>query len=240
MKRQLKQGHIIQFVKLSATYLFLVLVLFGCLSSSRPKAAKVTFSQEIFLPSPRLKSNVSLEEALAHRRSIRLYLKKDLNLNEISQLLWACQGATEPSLGGRTAPSAGALYPLEVYLVNSKGFFHYLFPKHALEEVKREDIREELAVAALNQQPPGEAPVSFVITGVYKRTARKYGARAERYVRLEAGHACQNLLLQAAALNLGAVPIGAFYDEEVQKVLSLPSNHEPLYIVPVGYPARYK
>jgi SagB-type dehydrogenase family enzyme len=240
LKCQLWQSQFIQFFKLLATFLFLLLVLVGCSRASSPQAAKVTSPREISLPSPRFKSNVSLEEALAQRRSIRSYLNKDLNLNEISQLLWACQGITEPSFGGRTAPSAGALYPLEVYLVNSEGVFRYLPQKHALEEVIKEDVREELAVAALNQRPPAEAPVSFVITGVYERTARKYGARAERYVRLEAGHACQNLLLQAVVLNLGAVPIGAFYDEEVQKVLSIPSNHKPLYIVPVGYPAKYK
>ncbi len=240
MKHQLELGQFIQIVKLSATFFLLLLVLVGCPRTSRPQAAKITPPQEIKLPPPRLKSDVSLEETLANRRSIRSYLKKDLSLKEISHLLWACQGITEPSFGGRTAPSAGALYPLEVYLVNSEGVYHYLPQRHALEEVKEEDVRKELAAAALNQQPPAEAPVSFVITGVYERTARKYGARAERYVRLDAGHACQNLLLQAVALNLGAVPIGAFYDEEVQKVLSIPSNHKPLYIIPVGYPAKYK
>ncbi len=181
---------------------------------------------------------MSLEETLQRRRSQRIFKSQDLTLEQISQLLWACQGITEPSFGGRTAPSAGALYPLEVYVVKKEGVFHYLPKEHALIRIKKGDVRKELAHTALGQDPPAKAPVSFVISAVYARTKIKYGERAERYVKLEAGHACQNLLLQAVALNLGGVPIGAFYDSEVQEVLSLPSDHEPLYIVPIGYPAK--
>ncbi len=228
-----------QLKKLSAFFIILATVFIGCESASQPQTNKF-ISQEISLPQPKLKSDISLEEVLAKRRSVRSYSKKDLSLNQISQLLWACQGITAPSFGGRTAPSAGALYPLEVYLVTSEGVFHYFPQTHSLKKIKKGDVRQELSLAALGQSPPAEAPVSFVIAAVYERTAQKYGNRAERYVKIEVGHACQNLLLQAVALNLGAVPIGAFFDEKVQEVLSLPSNHEPLYIVPVGYPANYR
>lgn len=224
--------------------LFLVFILLsiflGCAPTPRetsPSFTSPSFNKELIsLPSPQKKGEMSLEETLQRRRSKRAFEPQELTLKQISQLLWACQGITDPTFGGRTAPSAGALYPLEIYLVKKEGVFHYLPQKHALERIKKGDIKKELSDAALGQKFLAEAPANFVITAVYSRTAAKYGERAERYVKLEAGHACQNLLLQAVALGLGGVPIGAFFDEEVQKVLSLPSDHEPLYIVPIGYP----
>jgi SagB-type dehydrogenase family enzyme len=219
--------------------LFFICILFflflGC--APAPEETSPSFNKEVIsLPSPQKKGEMSLEETLQKRRSKRVFESGELTLKQISQLLWACQGITDPSFGGRTAPSAGALYPLEIYVVKKEGVFHYLSEKHVLERIKKGDVRKELSDAALGQKPPAKAPVSFVITAVYSRTAAKYGERAERYVKLEAGHACQNLLLQAVALDLGGVPIGAFRDEQVQKVLSLPPQHEPLYIVPIGYP----
>ena len=218
----------------------------GCASRSDEKGLQETTSattteprtvpKTIALPAPRYSGPVSLEEALRRRRSSREFADRELNLDQISQLLWACQGITDPSFGKRTAPSAGALYPLEVYLVSKKGVFHYKPHAHELVQVREGDVRHQLSVAALNQRPVAEAPVSLVITTVVARTAQKYGERAERYVHLEAGHTCQNVLLQAVTLGLGAVPIGAFVDQGVQKVLSLPHDHEPLYIIPVGYP----
>lgn len=188
------------------------------------------------LPQPRLESATSLEEALAGRRSIREFTDTPLTSEEISQLLWAAQGVTHPT-GFRTAPSAGALYPLEVYVATADGVFGYEPAGHRLTALRRADAREALYRAALRQEAVRQAPAVFVVTAVYARTSAKYGAeRSPRYVHLEAGHAAQNLLLQAMALDLGAVPIGAFYDEDVQAALGLPADHEPLYLIPVGHP----
>jgi len=187
------------------------------------------------LPAPRRKSDVSLEEALSRRRSVREYTEEPLTWEEIGQLVWAAQGITA-DWGGRTALSAGALYPLEVYVATAEGVYHYLPRGHRVEMVSSSDVRQALWRPALLQDWVREAPAVFVIAAVYERTERKYGSRAERYVKLEAGHACQNLLLQAVALDLGAVPVGAFYDDQVQAVLGLAADHEPLYLVPVGHP----
>ena len=155
---------------------------------------------------------------------------------ELGQLLWAIQGTTHER-GFRTAPSAGALYPLEIYLVTEEGIFHYEPEQHDLAVISRDNPSASLYRAALSQEAVRQAPAVFVVTAVYERTAQKYGdERSPRYVHLEAGHAAQNLLLQAVALNLGAVPIGAFQDEEVQAALELPADHKPLYLIPVGHP----
>jgi SagB-type dehydrogenase family enzyme len=189
------------------------------------------------LPAPRTAGPLSLEEAIAQRRSVRAFSDEPLSDENLSQLLWAAQGETDPR-GYRAAPSAGALYPLELYLVTEKGLFHYKPDDHSLMRLGEGDMREGVWRAGLEQDSLRDAPAIFVITAVYARTAAKYGARAERYVHLEAGHAAQNLLLQAVALDLGAVPIGAFDDEAVQAVLSLPEDHAPLYLIPVGHPAH--
>lgn len=202
-------------------------------ATSPPSAATSVRSQ---LPAPRPSGTVSLEEALAARRSIRDFTDEPLDLGQLSQLLWATQGVTA-AWGGRTAPSAGALYPLEVYLATADGLSRYVPDGHRLEEITGADLRDELAGAALGQDPVADASAVFVITAVPARTEAKYGDRALRYVQLEAGHACQNLLLEAVALGLGAVPIGAFDDEEIRTVLGLPADRLPLYLVPVGYPA---
>jgi len=184
-----------------------------------------------------LEGEVSLEEAIANRRSVREFTEEPLSLEEISQLLWAAQGITDPR-GLRAAPSAGALYPLELYVAVAEAVYHYLPRGHVLQVLWEEDLRGELWQAGLRQGALQEAPAIFVVTGVYQRTEAKYGERAERYVKLEAGHAAQNILLQAVALELGAVPIGAFYDDQVQAALALPLDHQPLYLIPVGHPER--
>lgn len=214
----------------------------GALSPSptgvRPTAEVERAAKEVIaLPQPRLDSDVSLEEALRRRRSVRAYADEPLTLEEIGQLFWAAQGITNER-GFRTAPSAGALYPLELYAVTGDVLYHYLPHGHQAERRRLGDWRGPLCRAALNQEAVCRAPVVFVVTAVYARTAAKYGQRAQRYVRLEAGHAAQNLLLQAVALDLGAVPIGAFYDDQVQAALGLPADHEPLYLIPVGRLSR--
>jgi SagB-type dehydrogenase family enzyme len=181
---------------------------------------------------------MSLEEALAQRRSVREFEATALTETEIAQLSWAAQGRTSAE-GLRTAPSAGALYPLELYVALPAGLYRYDSGDHHLEVRSDVDLRGELQRAGLGQGAIGEAPAVFVITGVHERTAIKYGQRrAPRYVHMEAGHAAQNLLLQAVALGLGAVSIGAFYDDSVREVLSLPAGETPLYLIPVGHPRR--
>jgi len=187
------------------------------------------------LPRPNLKGTLSVEEALARRRSIRSFTEVKLTLEEISQLLWAAQGITREETGFRTAPSAGALYPLEVYLVTEDGLFHYMPQGHGLETLGDSDLRGQLSRAALGQSSVREAAADIVVTAIYSRTTRKYGPRGERYVHIEVGHLGQNIHLQAAALGLGSVPIGAFHDDQVKKVLSLPREEVPLYIIAVGH-----
>ncbi|MEN6489205.1 MAG: SagB/ThcOx family dehydrogenase [Smithella sp.] len=191
----------------------------------------------INLPSPRLKGEMSLEEALSSRESIRDFSSEPLTKEELSQLLWAVQGATRDG-DTRTTPSAGALLPLEVYVVLQEGVFHYSPKEHCLSRHSEQDLREPLAIAALEQSFVQEAPAVFVIAAVYERSAENYGPRADRYAKMEAGHACQNLLLQAVSLGLGAVPVGAFQDRIVRKTLQFPLNHEPLYLIPVGRKPR--
>ncbi len=197
-------------------------------------------SKEIIkLPEPRLKSDVSLEETLQQRRSVREYSAAPLRLDEVSQLMWAGQGVTS-DWGGRTAPSAGALYPLEVYLVAgmvegiAPGVYKYQPEGHTLVKVREGDSRAKLADVSLGQAPVRDGAIDIVITAVYERTTRKYGDRGIRYVHIEAGHAAQNILLQAVALDLAAVPIGAFDDGEVREIIGAPANESPLYVIPVG------
>ncbi|OHE58868.1 MAG: nitroreductase [Thermodesulfovibrio sp. RBG_19FT_COMBO_42_12] len=196
-------------------------------------------SEIIKLPEPAYKSNTLVEEALLERRSVRDYKDKPLTLAEVSQLLWAAQGITG-SGGLRTAPSAGALYPLEVYIFigNVKdllgGIYKYRPHKHELGMVVKGDKRNELYRAALSQSSVRDAPVVIVFSAVYERTTVKYGERGIRYVHMEAGHAAQNIFLQSVSLDLGAVVIGAFYDDEVKKIMKMPDREQPLYIMPVG------
>jgi len=138
--------------------------------------------------------------------------------------------------GFRAAPSAGATYPIEIRAVTPDGIFRYVPEGHKLIQEKTGDLRRELSQAALSQSFIAEAPCNFVISAVYERTTMRYGERGIRYVHIEVGHAAENIHLQAVALGLGSVPIGAFYDEKVTAVLDLPDNEVPLYIIPVGYP----
>jgi SagB-type dehydrogenase family enzyme len=196
--------------------------------------------QEIVLPKPSVDGDVSLESAIHERRSVREFSKQSLSLDDIAQLLWAAQGVTSRD-GGRTAPSAGALYPLELYLVAGNvdslpaGVYHYRSEGHRLRHISDGDLRDALAAAALDQSWVRRAPVVLLFAGVYERSAGKYGQRARRYTHIEVGHAAQNVYLQAVARNLGTVIVGAFQDAEVQEVLGLPEDHTPLALMPVGH-----
>ena len=175
------------------------------MKSLRNKTDKV-----IQLPEPATDGGMSVETALAKRESVRHFTSKPLNLSQISQALWAAQGITR-NWGGRTAPSAGALYPLELYLALLDGFYHYIPHNHQLMHISDGNFIENLAAVALGQQCIRESSAVVVIAAVYKRIEQKYGQRGERYVKVEAGHAAQNILLQAVSQGIGAVPVGAFY-----------------------------
>jgi SagB-type dehydrogenase family enzyme len=194
---------------------------------------------EITLPPPKLSSEVSLEETLHQRRSIRDYSDEALTLAEVSQLLWAAQGVTA-EWGGRTTPSAGALYPLELYAIVGNieelapGVYKYRPDGHALVQLRDGDVRAELAEAALDQTWVKEGAMDIVISAVYERTTTKYGDRGVRYIHIEAGHAAQSICLQATALGLGVVTVGAFYDDEVKEAVGMLEDEVPLYVIPVG------
>lgn len=196
----------------------------------------------VALPEPREKGGVSVEEALSTRRSVREFAKRPLSLVEIAQLLWAAQGTTD-SRGYRTAPSAGALYPLEIYLVAGAvtglepGVYRYEPAGHRLTRRQSGDLRRNLARAAFEQDWVAQAPAILVIAAVPARSARKYGRRAPRYVRIETGHAAQNVYLQAEALGLGTCAVGAFDDGRLARVLELPKNTSAELVMPVGWPA---
>ena len=193
------------------------------------------------LPQPRTKSTISLEDVLSQRRSIRSYTKEPLTLGELAQLLWAAQGSTG-SRGLRTAPSAGATYPLETYAIVGEveglkpGLYHYAPDSHSLSVVQQGDIRAELSEAALKQPQVADAAASLLLSAVYDRTTGSYGDRGQMYVHMDAGHAAQNVLLQATALGLGSVPVGAFRTRTVAALLGLAEGELPLYILPVGRP----
>lgn len=197
----------------------------------------------ISLPKPSLDGKVSVEKAVKERRTIRDFKERLLSLAQLSQLLWSAQGITDPKEGKRSAPSGGALYPLDIYLIVGKngvegvegGVYHYSPEKHAISLMMKEDRRKEVASASLWQTWMAKAPVMFIITAEYRRITGKYGERGIRYALMEVGHVGQNLFLQAEALGLGAGIVGAFNDADVSKVMGAPPQHEPLLIMPVGY-----
>jgi SagB-type dehydrogenase family enzyme len=223
--------------------IFIILILIGVVLFSHFRKSEFEPSTElgdrISLPEPARDSNTSVESALLRRRSVRQYASETLTIAEISQLLWAAQGITRPG-GYRTAPSAGALYPLEVYLVSGNvnqlpaGVYRYHPEGHELEQVILGDKRAELSHAALGQDPVQGAPAVILISGIYERTTGKYGERGRQYVHMEVGSAAENIYLQAVSLNLGTVFIGAFYDDQVKEVLDLRPNEIPLCLMPVG------
>lgn len=188
---------------------------------------------KITLPKPNQNGSVSLERAIAARRSRRSFLPKPLTLEQIGQLAWAAQGQTAGSY--RAAPSAGATYPLELFLVTGDGLFQYFPAGHSLEKLTDQDLRANLASAAWGQEFVHAAPLTMVFAAQFSRTTGRYGRRGIRYVYMEAGHAAENVHLQAEALGLGSVAVGAFDDASVSKVLSLPGHLEPLYMVTAGY-----
>lgn len=186
---------------------------------------------EISLPTPSLTGKVSVEEALAKRRSIRSFTQQDLSLQQVGQLAWAAQGITGER-GQRTAPSAKAVYPLQLYLVKSDGVFRYVPEGHKLVKLSGSDVRTELST----QSSVREAPLDFVIVADSTKARASFGERAERFTSIEAGHVAQNIHLQAVALGLGSVSVGGYKENDVTKALGLAAHETALYVIPVGYP----
>ncbi len=209
----------------------------GCGQAFRNAAGNTPLT--ISLPAPRQVGPVSVEESLAARRSERYYRQESLALAELAQLLWAAQGITI-DWGGRTAPSAGATYPLEVFAVVgaveglAAGMYQYLPAEHSLVHRKSGDLRTELSEVALGQPWVREAPFVLVIAAQYERTTQRYGERGIRYVHIEVGHVGQNVYLQAGALGLGTVAVGAFSDDGVKRLLEI--EEDPLMLMPIGRP----
>ncbi len=199
----------------------------------------------IELPIPAAGKGITVEKALSRRHSVRDYNPSPLTGAELSRLLWSCQGLTG-SYSKRTAPSAGALYPLEVFVVVERvervpaGIYHY-HPapdsvQQPLEVVSKGNFIKRLAEAALGQECIYDCAAALVVTGIVSRTAAKYGDRARRYVLIEVGHAAQNVCLEVESLGLGCVTVGAFNDKQVQSLLA--TEAEPFYIIPIGHPRQ--
>ena len=188
------------------------------------------------LPPARTSGPVSVEEAIEVRRSVREFTPEALDSAAVSQLLWATYGLTGDQ-GYRAAPSAGALYPLELYVVTAEGLDHYDPSEHGLRRVVDGDLRSAIRAASLDQACITSAPAVFVFTAVYERTCAEYGGRGRMYVHMDVGHAAQNLLLQAASLGLAGVPVGAFDPADLKQILSIPDDEEVVYLVPIGRPS---
>ncbi len=228
------------------SYCFVLILIFMVIPSLQVNAegslSMLTDRETIQLPEPRLSSDISLEYTLQHRRSIREFSSQQaISLAELAQLLWAAQGITN-SAGYRTAPSAGALYPLQVYAVVgnvdgiTSGVYEYQASGHALQKLVDGDMRKAVSSAALNQSWIKQSAVVLIFSAIERRTTRKYGQRGIRYIHIEIGHAAQNVFLQAVALNLGAAVVGAFDDKKLNQLLALPRGEEVLYIMPIGKP----
>jgi SagB-type dehydrogenase family enzyme len=196
-----------------------------------------TSTATVRLPAPRHSGGSPLVEALAKRRSIRDFTEKRLSMDQLAELCWAALGITDKARALRTAPSAGVVYPMRLFVADADGMYEYLAEDHSLQHYQHGDQRPELQAAALDQRCVGAAPACFVIAFDDALMQVEYGSRATRYCLLEAGHIAQNLLLQAVALGLGAVPVGAFDDDRIRRLLSPSRGLRPAYLVPVGYPA---
>ena len=231
----------------------LVLILFTLVTKegqSQNSLTKVDGEQPAYiLPSPQTDGTISIEHALANRRSHRSFTDEAISAEQLSQVLWAAYGITNPIPGNpnlrgglRTAPSAGALYPFEIYILVGKvtgvetGLYQYISQEHKIVKVTDQDLREGLSVAAFGQVHIKEAPISILYAAIYSRMTGKYGDRGrDRFVCIDLGHSAQNVYLQAGALNLGTCAVGGFNDEKVVELMQLPEEEVPLYIMPVGH-----
>ncbi|MCC8400621.1 SagB/ThcOx family dehydrogenase [Paraburkholderia sp. MMS20-SJTN17] len=205
-------------------------------TASLAQASPAQFTHETELPKPKLSGSVSLEEAIERRRSVRRFAPDPLPVDTIGQLLWAGQGITGTGRF-RAAPSAGALYPLELYVVTPAQVMHYLPQGHRAETRDSPDLRPKLQALAVGQESVGSAPALIVIAADAGRLSERYGARARPYTDHEVGHAAQNILLQATVLGLAAVPVAAVDGPPAARTLALPAAQTVVYLIPVGLPA---
>ena len=207
---------------------------------------RISIAKEITLPKPSSKGSITVEEALKARRTHRSFSSQGLALKQFSQILWGAYGVTAHNYGVslKTAPSAGALYPLDIYAVVgdrgvenlAPGLYHFFSEKHAVNLVRSGDLRAEVARNSLHQMWIAKAPLILIITGQYERSSIKYGPRGVIYTHIEAGCVGQNIFLQAEAIGLKAGIVGAFNNRDVVKTMGLPASHDPLLIMPVGFP----
>jgi SagB-type dehydrogenase family enzyme len=241
---------------LGSCVLTLIVVFYAAWLVFKPEVARfekaVVADSVVYLPYPARITNMSIEEAILLRRSIREYTSDPVKIEHLAMILWAAYGVTDPKWGLRASPSAGATYPLEVYVVIGEsgvlvregeylkaGVYKYDVHKHLLTLIKTGDLRGDLADAALGQKWVREAPVSIVVCAVFERTVSRYGERGRvRYVPMEVGHLGQNVYLMATALGYGAVVVGAFNDDRVQAVISAKPEEIPMYIIPIGVPSK--
>jgi SagB-type dehydrogenase family enzyme len=213
------------------------------LSSAKKSALKQKGGGSMQLPDPKLDGDVSLERTIHQRRTVRSFLSKPLTQKQLSQLLWAAQGITAPRGFKRAAPSAGALYPMDIYGAVGGGCVEGLNPgvylydpaTHSFSLTQEGDSRRDIAMASLGQMWMSYAPITLVITAEYSRIMGKYGQRGVRYAMIETGHIGQNIFLQSQAIGLEAGIVGAFEDQKVIQVMGIKKTHEPLLLMPVGY-----
>jgi SagB-type dehydrogenase family enzyme len=226
-------------MKQSLRWVFLF-IFFAAAGGGRARAQE---GGSIRLSSPSHDGKISVERAIKERRTTRAFRTQPLTMAQLSQLFWSAQGITDEASGFRTAPSGGALYPLDVYVVVGNGgveglepgVYHYQPKSHSIRLVRKGDKRGEVAGASLWQMWMAKAPVMFIVTSEYKRITRKYGKRGIRYAQIEVGHVGQNIFLQAGCLGLAAGIVGAFRDSAVGEAIGAPEAHTPLIIMPVGY-----
>lgn len=214
----------------------------GCNAQTKTDNAQLTYT----LPTPQVKGSMTVEEALANRRSRRQFLDKEISMEQLSQVLWSAYGITLPKNipggGYRTAPSAGATFALEIYVLAGKvkgiepGVYKYVAKDHKIVRTIDEDQRAKLCTAAYGQKMIGAAPAVLFYSAVYSRCTDRYKERGrERYVCMDLGHSAENVYLQVEALHLGTCAVGAFNDGEARIVMQLPEEEEPLYMMPIGY-----
>ncbi len=210
-------------------------IAYAAASQDGPEDAKRAKKAAGRLPPPQLAGPMSFEEAVAARRSVRAFTDEPLTAEQVSQLCWAAQGITDKRQDLRAVPSAGALYPIELYVMRPDGVYVYDPASHRMKPHLDGDLRMKLQAAALDQEAVGDAPACFIVAAVIDRSAKKYGSRAERYCYMEAGHVGQNLLLQATTLGLVGVPVGAYEDRQCAAALKLPKGQRVLYMLPIGH-----
>lgn len=215
--------------------LAIVLACFATLGLGQ-RRTRLSPQKIIQLTDPNLTGKLTFEEALAKRRSVRQFSSQALTRSQIGQLAWAGQGVTDRQRGLRTAPSAGAIYPIELFFATAEGVYGYRPTEHSLLQISEQDIRSNLARATATPEPVIGAGCAIIVTGSSRKLAKRFGSKARTYLALEAGHVAQNIQLQAVCLGLGSVTVGGLDTAAVRKVCRMSRELEPLYVICVGYP----